>query len=60
MKKTWPVTMGASLTILLLSSRYFQNIIFYFWQNQLSWKVRSRLLRLYVFIENPASINYET
>ena len=52
--------MGASLTILLLSSLYFQNIIFYFWQNQLSWKGRSRLLRLYVFIENPASINYET
>lgn len=59
MKKKWTVTMGASLTILLLSSLYFQNIIFYFWQNQLSWKGRSRLLRLYVFIENPASINYE-
>lgn len=59
MKKFETVTMGTALTILLLSSLYFQNIIFYFWQIQLNWKGRSRLLRLYVFIENPASINYE-
>lgn len=51
--------MGAALTMLLLNSLHFQNIIFCFWQIQLNWKGRSRFLRLYVFIENPASIIYE-